>query len=42
LARPLVFPPAEQPSAEQLLAGTRIAVALDAAYAFTYRANLDL
>lgn len=42
LARPLVFPPAGQPSAEQLLAGTRIAVALDAAFAFTYRANLDL
>jgi cobyrinic acid a,c-diamide synthase len=42
LARPLAFPPADQTPPVPLLAGTRIAVARDAAFAFTYRANLDL
>jgi cobyrinic acid a,c-diamide synthase len=42
LARPVDFPAVVQTPLEPLLAGTRIAVARDAAFAFAYRANLDL
>lgn len=42
LAKSVDFPAVAQMPSEPLLAGVRIAVARDAAFAFTYRANLDL
>lgn len=42
LPKAIPFPPVEQPPSTQLLAGQRIAIARDAAFAFIYQANLDL
>ena len=42
LPAPVAFAPAEQPDPPRLLEGRSIAVALDAAFAFVYPANLGL